>query len=111
MEHQSNKDGISAQDPYEREFVRTVLRLNGVSGVATGPELTDARRTFVQYRARVVEARKRDLLIDSDWLRGRMPEQAALERAFLFVRFDSVLKTTALQSRALYDWLKIGTSH
>jgi len=110
MKNQSNVEAAT-QDPYEREFLRTVLRLNGVTGVPTQPERSDAMRTFAQYGARVVEARKRDLLMDSDWLKGRMPEQAALERAFLFVRFDSVLKTTPLQSRALYDWLKTGASH
>jgi hypothetical protein len=96
---------------YEREFVRTVLRLNGVVGAPTDAELGCATRTFEQYGIRVMDARRRDLVIDYGWLRGRMPEQAAVERAFLFVRFDSVLKTTGVQSRALYDWLKTGTSH
>ncbi|MEO8314618.1 MAG: hypothetical protein ABI645_07460 [Pseudomonadota bacterium] len=97
-------------DAYEQEFVRTVLRLNGVRGAPTDAQMGRARDTFEEYGVRVTEARRRDLMVDSDWLKGRMPIQAATERAFLFVRFDSVLKTTAVQSKALYDWMSSGSS-
>ncbi|MEO6367658.1 MAG: hypothetical protein ABIP38_06655 [Steroidobacteraceae bacterium] len=111
MVKQSNEPQNTSANAYEREFVRTVLRLNGVVGVPTNEQLDCATQTLEEYGIRVADARRRDLVLDFGWLKGRMPEQAAVERAFLFVRFDSVLKTTGAQSRALLDWLKMGQSH
>jgi hypothetical protein len=104
-------DGQLIPDAYERAFVRTVLHLQGVFGTPSECELDAAKLTFKDYGRRTVEARMRDTVIDPIWLRGRMPEQAAVERAFLFVRFESVSNTTDIQRRALYNWLTSGAVH
>jgi hypothetical protein len=111
MNNFPHSPGGSAADAYERAFVRTVLRLNGVVGMPSTDQFKDACRTFERYGIEVAKSRRLDLSIDCGWLKDRMPEQAAVERAFLFVRFDSVLDTTAMQGAALHDWLKTGLCH
>jgi hypothetical protein len=108
MNNQSNARRSESPDTYDRAFVRTVLRLNGVSGTPTEDQLSRALQTFERYETTVSQARRQDLDDQSRWLRGRMPEQAAVERAFLFVKFDSVMNATAAQSIALHHWLKGG---
>jgi hypothetical protein len=92
-------------DAYERAFVQTVLRLHGVMAVPTPDEYAAALATFRQYRNSVVQMRHLDLAIDDGWLKGCLPGPAAVEHAFQFVRFDSVLLPNAGQRRALNEWL------
>jgi hypothetical protein len=98
-------------DAYERAFVNTVLRLQGVTDAPTEPQYADALRTFQQYRISVARMRQRDLAVDDGWLKGRLPEPAAVEHAFLFVRFDSVLLPNAGQLKALNEWLAAARLH
>ena len=96
----------SARNTYNQAFVRTVLRLEGVTGTPTIAQMSGAMHTLRQYGMRVAEARTLDLDEDSGWLKGRMPEQAAVQHAFVFVKFDSVMNSTQEQSTALQRWLK-----
>lgn len=95
-------------EEYDRAFVRTVLRLDGVCGTPTDAQLAGAKHTFRQYGRKVSEARAFDLDSDSGWLQEHMPEQAAVAHAFIFVKYDSVLNSTQAQSAALHRWMQCG---
>jgi hypothetical protein len=88
---------------YERTFLRTVLCLRGVEDVATDREIEEARGALRQYELSMEKARPGQK--SSGWLRGRLPETTAVEHAFMFVKFHSVLPPNAGQLKALNDWL------
>jgi hypothetical protein len=90
---------------YERTFVRTVLCLRGVEDAATDRELEEARGALQHYERSVAWARKAAPAKPVSWLRGQLAESAAVEHAFMFVRFHSVLPPNAGQLKALNDWL------
>jgi hypothetical protein len=90
---------------YERAFVRTVLCLRGVDDVATDREIQEARSALRQYEQSTAKARAAQTMTPGGWLRARLPEPAAVEHAFMFVRFHSVLPPNAGQLKALNDWL------
>jgi hypothetical protein len=90
---------------YERTFLRTVLCLRGVEDAATEQEIEEARGALRQYELSMAKARTTQALKPNGWLRGRMAEPAAVEHAFMFVRFHSVLPPNAGQLKALNDWL------
>ncbi|MEO8314546.1 MAG: hypothetical protein ABI645_07090 [Pseudomonadota bacterium] len=90
---------------YERTFLRTVLCLRGVEDVASDLEIEEARNALRQYELSMERARTAQTARPSGWLRGRMAEPAAVEHAFMFVRFRSVLPPNAGQLKALNDWL------
>ena len=89
---------------HDLAFMNTVLKLHGVAGAPSQDQLDTALASLVQYRIKVRSAPRQILGADS-WLKNRLPEQAAAERAFLFVRFGSVIKTTDVQRKAFYSWL------
>ena len=96
----------TSSDPhfeYERVFVRTVLCLRGVEDVATDRELEEARGALRHYERSLTWAKK--AAARPGWLRGQLAESAAVEHAFMFVRFHSVLPPNAGQLKALNDWL------
>lgn len=93
---------------YERAFLRTVLCLRGVDDAATERELEEARHALRHYELSIARARTAQAARPGGWLRGRLAEPAAVEHAFMFVRFRSVLPPDAGQLKALNDWL---TSH
>jgi hypothetical protein len=90
---------------YERAFLRTVLCLRGVDDVATDRELEEARGALQRYELSVAWAKEANAAKPDSWLRGRLAEPAAVEHAFMFVRFHSVLPPNAGQLKALNDWL------
>ncbi|MEO6186584.1 MAG: hypothetical protein ABIP38_02085 [Steroidobacteraceae bacterium] len=95
-------------DAYEQAFVKTVQRLRGVVGVATIPQLLESLRTYEQYSNEFVKALKRGASVEAAWRCGTVPEQAAIEHAFVFVRFHSVLPPDSEQVKALNEWLGTG---
>jgi hypothetical protein len=90
---------------YERTFLRTVLCLRGVEDAATDHEIEEARGALRQYELSVAKARSAQAARSNGWLRGRLPETTAVEHAFMFVKFHSVLPPNAGQLKALNDWL------
>jgi hypothetical protein len=92
---------------YERAFLRTVLSLRGASRAPTEHELADARNTFELYGAGMEKLKPMGGRPDS-WLKGRLAEPAAVEHAFMFVKFHSLLPPNAGQLRAFHDWLSTG---
>lgn len=90
---------------YEQAFLRTVLCLRGVDDAVTDRELEEARGALRHYELSIARARSAHMARPCDWLRGRLAEPAAVEHAFMFVRFHSVLPPNAGQLKALNDWL------
>jgi hypothetical protein len=90
---------------YERAFLRTVLCLRGVDDAATDRELEEARGALRNYELSVAWAKTSQAAKPASWLRGRLAEPAAIEHAFMYVRFHSVLPPNAGQLKALNDWL------
>ena len=90
---------------YERTFLRTVLCLRGVEDAASDREIEEARSALRQYELSMAKTRSAESGKPTDWLRGRLPETTAVEHAFMFVRFHSVLPPNAGQLKALNDWL------
>jgi hypothetical protein len=90
---------------YERAFLRTVLCLRGVDDAATDRELEEARAALRRYELSIARARTAQASAPGGWLRGRLAEPVAVEQAFMFVRFHSVLPPNAGQLKALNDWL------
>ena len=90
---------------YERTFLRTVLCLRGVEDAATDREIEEARGALRQYELSIAKARTAHAASSSSWLKGRLPETTAVEHAFMFVKFHSVLPPNAGQLKALNDWL------
>jgi hypothetical protein len=90
---------------YERAFVRTVLDLRGVLHNPTERERDEARSTLRQYELGVARIDAANSTGPYGRLRGRLAEPAAVEQAFMFVRFHSVLPPNATQLKALNDWL------
>jgi hypothetical protein len=105
MDIKTSAEAIAAAEAYDRAFVRTILRLHGVSGVPTAQQQMRANRTFAHYGLKVRNARRCNLASGAEWPAPRMPVQTAVERAFLFVKFDSVMNMTEVQGIALHDWL------
>lgn len=93
-------------DSYDRAFLQTVLILQGVTGVPTPAQYAQASEKLTEFRIRAAQVREMDLAEDSDWLSDSMPEHIAVERAFLFVRFDSLMQKTELQAQSLHRWLR-----
>lgn len=92
---------------YERAFVRTVLALRGASAIPTARELAEARDTLQLFGAGIAKLKPVSDRPDS-WLKGRLAEPAAVEHAFMFVKFHSLLPPNAGQLRAFHDWLSTG---
>jgi hypothetical protein len=102
----ANPQSSSAQpQEYERAFLRTVLCLRGVDDVATDREIEEARGALRHYELSMARTRAMQAAKPGGWLRARLPEPAAVEHAFMFVRFHSVLPPNAGQLKALNDWL------
>jgi hypothetical protein len=101
----------SSPSAYKQAFVRTVLSLEGVMGTPTDAQMAGALHTLRQYGTRVAEARALDLDDEAGWLKGRMPAQAAVQHAFVFVKFDSVLNSTLAQNTALHHWIAHGRNY
>ncbi len=95
-------------DLYEQAFVKTVQRLRGSEGIASVAELVESLRTYERYSDEFVKALKRGASVQEAWRSGTVPEQAAVEHAFVFVRFHSVLPPNPEQMRALNGWLATG---
>lgn len=102
-----NFPGYSSQHIYERAFVRTVLHLRGISRGATEREVEEARTTLRHYELGAARAVSSPASPYGKW-RGRLAEPAAVEQAFMFVRFNSVLPPNATQLKAMNDWLAAG---
>ncbi len=94
-----------AKHPYDRAFLRTALRMQGVVGAPSFLQSRCAQYTLTDYRLRVASARKAGCPASNDLLIGRMPEQAGVEHAFLYIRFDSIVLPTKVQSQEFHDWL------
>lgn len=93
---------------YERAFLRTVLSLRGVSQAPTDRELEEARSALRQYELGLAKAGAISATSQYGRLRGRLAEPAAVEQAFMFVRYHTVLPPNATQLKALNDWLAAG---
>jgi hypothetical protein len=76
-----------------------------VEDAATDREIEEARGALRQYELSMAKAKVKHAAKPDGWLRGRLPEPAAVEHAFMFVRFHSVLPPNAGQLKALNDWL------
>lgn len=92
---------------YEKAFVRTVLKLRGVSAKPTERELAEARDTLQLFGTGIARLKPVSDRPDG-WLKGRLAEPAAVEHAFMFVKFHSLLPPNAGQLRAFHDWLSTG---
>jgi hypothetical protein len=90
---------------YERAFVRTVLRLHGIAGMPTSLQLAKARKMLRLHGMKVAVSTIRQRPLDLDAMQGRLSQSAAVEQAFLFVRYDSVLPPDATQVREFNEWL------
>lgn len=102
----ADSPAASAQPPeYERAFLRTVLCLRGVDDIATEREIEEARGALRHYELTMARSRAAHARRPAGWLRGQLPDSAAVEHAFMFVRFHSVLPPNAGQLKALNDWL------
>jgi hypothetical protein len=102
---------VGTHTPYARAFIDTVLRLDGVHGMPTGRQIERAVSTFHLYGSVVSAVRPCDFSKTGAWLRGRLPEPAAIEHAFMFVQFNTVLPPNAGQIKALNDWLVHEAAH
>jgi len=95
-------------DVYEQAFVKAVQRLRGVDGTASVAELIESLRTYERYSNEFVKALKRGGAAKEAWRSGTVPQQAAIEHAFVYVRFHTVLPPNPEQMRALNEWLATG---
>jgi hypothetical protein len=97
-------DSPAPSDVYDRAFVRTVLRLYGI-GAPTPAQLEKARKILRLHAARSAMAGLRQSSAGDAPAGKRLSQPAAVEHAFLFVRYQSISTPTATQIREFNDWL------
>ena len=95
-------------DAYEQAFVKAVQRLRGVEGTASVAELIESLRTYECYSNDFLKAMNRGAAVEEIWRSSKVPEQAAIEHAFVYVRFHTVLPPNTEQLKALNEWLATG---
>lgn len=74
----------------------------------TQRQIDEARNALELCEARMSTMKESRSGSPYGWLRGRLAEPAAVEHAFMFVTFQSVLPPNAMQLKALNEWLAAG---
>jgi hypothetical protein len=85
-----------------------VLHLLGVEGTPTSQQWNIARKTLDLFVLKSAVERLREHRKDIDAPIGGLSPMVGVERAFMLVRFESVLPPDAEQKKELDDWLDSG---